>query len=104
MNGRRGWLSVRLSLRLGRRRLLLQFPPERRGWLIALAVVMLLVGYVVGAVPTVMVLERSGLTAPYRDMVVHTVYAPLIWLSDHVPLCGWFFEAEQDFLEWLFPG
>ena len=102
MNGRRGWLSVRLSLRLGRRRLLLQFPPQRRGWLIALAVVLLLVGYVVGAVPTIRVLEKSGLSAPHQDLTVQIIYAPLIWLNDHVPVCSDFFEAEEDFLEWLF--
>ncbi len=102
MNGRRGWLSVRLSLRLGRRRLLLQFPPQRRGWLIALAIVMLLVGYVVGAVPTIMVLEQSGIMAPYGEMAVQVIYAPLIWLNNHVPACSDFFEAEADFLEWLF--
>lgn len=104
MNERGSWLSMRLALRFGPHRWLLKFPPERRGWLIALAVVMLLTGYVVGAVPTVMILEKSGLMAPYGDMAVQIIYAPLIWLSDHIAICSNFFEAEHDFLEWLFPG
>ena len=102
MSGRHGWLSMRLAVRFGQRRWLLQFPPQRRHWLIAMAVVMLPVGYVVGAVPTVMVLEQSGLSAPYRDLAVQIIYAPLIWLSDHVPVFEEFFETEARFLKWLF--
>ena len=102
MSGRRGWLSVRIAVRFGKRRWLIHFPPQRRRWLIALAVILLLMGYVVGAVPTVMVVEKSGLMAPYGDLAVEIIYAPLIWLSNAVPFSRWFFEAEQDFLEWLF--
>ena len=102
MSGRRGWFSMRLAVRFGRRRWLVHLPSGKRGCLIAAVVMMLLTGYVVGAVPTVMVLERSGLMGPYGEMAIQIIYAPLIWLSNTVPFCSWFFEAEQDFLEWLF--
>ncbi len=102
MSDRRGWLLMRLSVRVGQRRMLLQFPPESRGWLVALAVVLMMAGYVLGAVPTVLVLEKSGLMAPYGDMAIQVFYAPLIWLVDRVPLCSSFFETEHDFLKWLF--
>lgn len=102
MSARRGGLAMRFSLRIGRRRWLFQFPPERRGWLIALAVVLMLVGYVVGGVPAVMALERSGLMSSEADMVIQVLYAPLIWLDMHVSTCHAFFEAEGRFLDWLF--
>ena len=101
MSGRRGWFSMRLAVRFGRRRWLIQFPPQRRRWLIALAVILLLMGYVVGAVPTVMVVEKSGLMGPYGEVAIQIIYAPLIWLSKLVPAIEGFFEAEQHFLEWL---
>ena len=63
MSGPRGWFSMRMSVRVGRQHWLLQVRPERRQWLIAMAFVLMLVGYVVGAVPTFMVLRTSGLNS-----------------------------------------
>lgn len=102
MNESLGWLRIRLSIRVGRRRVLFQFPPQHCGWLWALAIGLMLCGYVLGAVPTCMVINKSGLTSPYGEQLISIVYAPLILLCHFVPAFDWFFETEQRFLEWLF--
>ena len=104
MSGPRGWLALRLSLRLGRYRWLLRFPPRFHQWkLIAVLAILLPVGYVVGCVPTVKALRRVGATDhPAVQQSLEVVYAPLIWLDINVPWCHQCFEIEGELLTWMF--
>ena len=59
----------------------------------------LLAGYVVGAVPTVELLEKAGLLNDARvQACVELVYAPLVWLSEESPLFQGFLEWEREVL------
>ena len=99
MQQRRGWMSVRLSMRLGRRRLLLTFPPTFNRWGLVLAMgVLLPVGYFLSAVPTIKLLRRSGLYTPTVESCAMVVYAPLVILDQRSAHCREFFEAEERLL------
>ncbi|MDB5346322.1 MAG: hypothetical protein JWP89_4699 [Schlesneria sp.] len=99
MSGRRGWMSVRLSMRLGHRRFVLTFPPTINRWGLVLAMSVLLpVGYFLSAVPTIKLLRRTGLYTPTVESCAMVVYAPLVILDQQSPLCREFFEAEERLL------
>lgn len=89
-----------MSLRLGRKRFLLTFPPARNRWTLMLAAFLLLpLGYFLSAVPTVMALRKSGLMTPPVEQCVMMFYAPLVWLDQHSPPFREFFEAEDRLIE-----
>lgn len=98
MSGRHGWMSVRLSMRLGHRRFVLTFPPTVNivnGWGLVLAMSVLLpVGYFLSAVPTIKLLRKSGLYTPTVESCAMVVYAPLVLLEQQSPVCREFFQAE----------
>ena len=104
MSGPRGWLALRLSFRFGRYRWLLRFPPRFHRWqLIAALAILLPVGYVVSAVPTVMAMDRLGVrNHPLGTKFIEIFYAPLIWLEMNVPWSRAFFEGEVALLAWMF--
>jgi hypothetical protein len=92
-------MSVRLSLRLGRRRFVLMFPPTINRWGLALAASILLpLGYFVSAVPTVKILRMTGLYTPAVESCAMIVYAPLVLLDQQSSLCREFFAAEERLL------
>lgn len=91
---------MRLSCRLGRRRFLLTLPPTVDRWAYMLAAAILIpIGYVLSAVPTIMALEKLGVYGSTVETCVQVFYAPLIWLDATFPLCRAFFEAEGHLLE-----
>lgn len=99
MTGRRGWMTVRLSMRLGHHRLVLTFPPNINRWGLVLAMSVLLpVGYFLSAVPTIKLLRRTGLYTPTVESCAMAVYAPLVILDQRSALCREFFEAEDRLL------
>lgn len=100
MQRRRGWLRWRMSLRLGRHRFLLTFPPAWNRWALVLTAFLLLpLGYFLSAVPTVMALRKSGLMTPQVEQCVMMFYAPLVWLEQYSPPFRKFFEAESRLIE-----
>lgn len=104
MRGPRGGIVLRLSVRLGRFRWLLRFPPRchRWQWIVALAI-LLPVGYVVSAIPTIKALERLGVEShPLVPQSLDVIYAPLDWLDANVPWCHQFFKGEDELLTWMF--
>ena len=104
MSRPRGWLALRLSFRLGRYRWLLRFPPRCHRWqLIAALAILLPIGSVVSAVPTVKALERLGVSNhPLVSQSLDVVYAPLEWLDKNVDWCHQFFQGEDALLTWMF--
>lgn len=100
MQGWQSWLSWRMSVRLGRRRFLLTFPPVGNRWaVISTACLLLPIGYFLSAVPPVMVLRKSGLMTPPVEQCVMMFYAPLVWLELQSPPFREFFEAESRLIE-----
>jgi hypothetical protein len=103
MNDPRGWFSLRLTVRCGRFRRIVRFPPRSHRRLIVAATFLLPVGYVVGAVPTMLAMQRLGIeNHPVFDTLFQIIYAPLIWLSDHVDIAEWFFQTEHDLIKRVF--
>lgn len=62
---------------------------------------LMIVGYVVGAVPTAMFLDRMGLRTPFTQQIFELFYAPLILIDAYIPWCHELFQKEQHFLKWL---
>lgn len=59
-------------------------------------------GYFLSAMPTVMVLRKSGLMTPPVEGCVLLFYAPLVWLDQHSPTFHGFFKAEGCLIEIIF--
>ena len=97
---RRRWESLWMLLGCGCCQWLMDFSPRKRRWLIGAAAVLMPIGYVVGAVPTVEVMRRSGFAYhPLGAIFISTVYLPLIWLDEHSDFFRWFFLWERALIE-----